>query len=169
MNQPARFRTLVSTAGTTADILSILKNLNGAGLSDILAVRAIIEPEAAAAAVSSATGADIDAIVAAHEQASLQTGLEGFEMWDTEFHRLIYAATRNQLLISLHDILKGSRARPSWIALKGKVFTEQKRRDYCRHHGEVAECIRNRNSQGAAQAMVVHINTIRDNLFGRSI
>ena len=153
-------------AGSKAEMLAILKRLTEAGLSDVLAVRAIIEPEAAAAAVSSATGADIDAIQNAHLEASEQTDLAGFEHWDTEFHRLIYAATRNALLISFHDVLKASRNRPSWIALKRKVFTEEKRREYCRHHGEVTDCIRKRNAEGARLAMANHIRVIRDNLFG---
>ena len=166
MNKPLALRPVVSSAGTSNDIVAILGRLTEASPSDILAVRAIIEPEAAAAAVSSATRADIQAIREAHENALSQTDLDGFEKWDTEFHRLIYAATRNELLMSLHDILGVIRNRPSWLELKRKVFTEEKRRQYCEHHGRIAECIASRNAEGAAAAMSEHLAVIARNLFG---
>jgi len=158
-----------SSLGTEGDVVALLRRLTGAGLSDVLAMREMTEPHAAAAAVSNATGADVQAIQEAHARATAQSDLEGFEKWDTEFHRLIFAATRNELLIALHDILKVSRNRPSWIALKRQIFTEEKRRAYCIQHAQIADSIARRDGPGAASAMRFHIDEISRNLLRRTM
>ncbi|MFD2855557.1 FCD domain-containing protein [Seohaeicola zhoushanensis] len=116
MTLPSKPRKIISTAGTTREFISILKRLTGASPADILAVRLIIEPQAAAAVVSSASGADIKLIREAHEQAVNAEDLAEFEHWDAEFHRRIYAATRNELLISLNNLLGDIRARAPGFA-----------------------------------------------------
>lgn len=158
-------RPLFGAKGSRADILGTLERLTEASPADILAVRLMIEPQAAAVAVSSATGADIQAITSAHETATAQTELAGFEHWDAEFHRLIYAATRNELLISLHDILGVIRGRRPWLRLKARVITDAKRRSYCTHHAAIAAAIAGRDSAGAAEAMHRHLVVVIDDLF----
>ncbi|GHF55472.1 FadR/GntR family transcriptional regulator [Seohaeicola zhoushanensis] len=167
MTLPSKPRKIISTAGTTREFISILKRLTGASPADILAVRLIIEPQAAAAVVSSASGADIKLIREAHEQAVNAEDLAEFEHWDAEFHRRIYAATRNELLISLNNLLGDIRARAPWIRLKKKVITAEKRKEYCGHHEEIIEAISRRNSAGASEMMQRHISAIIEDLFPR--
>lgn len=167
MSARPKLRNIVSTAGTTRDFIAILKRLTGASPADILAVRLIIEPQAAAAVVSSATGADIKLIREAHENAVSAEDLASFERWDAELHSRIYAATRNELLISLNNLLGDIRNRAPWIRLKKKVITEAKRREYCGHHEEIVEAIARRNSDGASEAMNRHISVIIEDLFPR--
>ena len=167
MVHQAKLRKIVSTAGTTRDFIDILKRLSGASPSDILAVRLIIEPQAAASVVSSATGADIKLIREAHEQAVNAEDLASFERWDAELHSRIYTATRNELLISLNDLLGDIRNRAPWIRLKKKVITEAKRREYCGHHEEIVEAIAQRDSEGASEAMNRHLTIIIEDLFPR--
>ena len=76
-------------------------------------------------------------------------------------------ATRNELLVSVHDILQVIRSRNAWIELKRKAFSENRRRDYCTHHEEIIAALRNRDAEGAAQAMRLHIEAIELALFGR--
>ncbi|WP_193178528.1 FadR/GntR family transcriptional regulator [Oricola nitratireducens] len=164
-----KLRNIVSTAGTTRDFIAILKRLAGASPADILAVRLIIEPQAAAAVVSSATGAEIKLIRDAHEHAVSAEDLASFERWDAELHSRIYAATRNELLISLNNLLGDIRNRTPWIRLKKKVITEAKRREYCGHHEEIVEAIARRDSDSASAAMDRHISIIIEDLFPRQI
>jgi DNA-binding FadR family transcriptional regulator len=158
-------RKIVSTAGTTREFIRILKRMSGAGPADILAVRLIIEPQAAAAVVSSASGSDLKLIREAHENAVNAEDLSSFEHWDGELHSRIYAATRNELLISLNNLLGDIRTRPPWIRLKKRVITEDKRREYCGHHEEIVEAIARRNADAASDAMHLHISVIIEDLF----
>jgi DNA-binding FadR family transcriptional regulator len=47
-----------------------------------------------------------------------------FEHWDAVFHRRIFATTRNDQPLSLHDILRAVRNRNPWIELKRKTFSK---------------------------------------------
>lgn len=165
MTLTGNLRPVVSTTGNTQDFLASLRRLKEASPAEILAVRLIIEPQVAAAAVSNATGADLLAIREAHENAISQRDLTGFENWDNELHRLIYAATRNELLISLNDILGVIRSREPWLKLKKKVINEAKRQEYCAHHEQIVSSIENRNATGAHAAMAEHILVITRDLF----
>ncbi|MEM5472953.1 FCD domain-containing protein [Hoeflea sp. AS60] len=157
-------QTVGALEGTT-DVGVILQRLTGASPMDVMNVRLIIEPQAAAAAVSNATVADIEAIRHAHEMAQAQDDLEGFEHWDGEFHRLIYSATRNDLLMTLEEILDVIRKRPQWLRIKRTHVTEAKRQQYCREHADIVSNITNRNTQGAEEAMRRHLISVLNGMF----
>jgi DNA-binding FadR family transcriptional regulator len=91
------------------------------------------------------------------------------EHWDSQFHLRIFAATRNQLPVSIYDILQLIRNRNAWIELKRKAFSQDRRRDYCAHHAQVIGALENRDAEGAAQAMRLHIEAIETTLFGRAL
>ena len=168
MNAPKQvLRPIVSNAGTTRDFIGIVRRLTGASPADILGVRLIVEPQAAAAAVSSATGADLKLIREAHDMAVAAEDLATFEKWDAELHSRIYAATRNELLISLNKLIGDIRNRAPWLRLKHKVITDIKRREYCGHHAGIVEAIANRDNDGAAAAMHHHLTVIVEDLFPR--
>jgi DNA-binding FadR family transcriptional regulator len=153
--------------GGRGEIAEIVLRVTGVSPADLMAVRMIVEPQAASMAATNASRSDLDAIAEAHGRASAasETGL--FEQWDAEFHQRIFAATRNELLISLHDILRIIRNRNAWIELKKKTFSENKRLDYCAHHEAILDALRNRSAQGAAAAMRDHMEAIQTTLFGR--
>ncbi len=155
----------VGASEGTTDVGVILQRLTGASPMDVMNVRLIIEPQAAAAAVSNASVADIDALRHAHEMAASQDDLDGFEHWDGEFHRLIYSATRNELLMSLEEILDVIRKRPQWLRIKRAYVTEPRRQHYCRQHAEIVTNIANRNTNGAEEAMRQHIISVVNGMF----
>ena len=165
MTTIAKPRKIVSTAGTTREFIRILKRMSGAGPADVLAVRLMIEPQAAAAVVSSASGADLKLIREAHDNAVNATDLATFEHWDGELHSRIYAATRNELLISLNNLLADIRTRAPWMRLKKRVITDGKRHEYCGHHEAIVDAIARRNADHASEAMHLHISVIIDDLF----
>jgi DNA-binding GntR family transcriptional regulator len=67
----------------------------------------------------------------------------------------------------MHDILQVIRNRNAWIELKRKTFSEDRRREYCTHHAQVFSALENRDTDGAAQAMRLHIEAIETTLFRR--
>ncbi|MDQ0313643.1 FadR/GntR family transcriptional regulator [Amorphus orientalis] len=149
------------------DIARIVQRTTGVSPADLMAVRFIVEPSTAAVAATMASRADLDAIAEAHEEASRARETERFEHWDAEFHQRIFAAARNELLMSLHDILRTIRNRNTWIELKKKTFSENRRLDYCDHHAEILAALTRRDADGAAAAMRVHLEAIQITLFGR--
>jgi DNA-binding FadR family transcriptional regulator len=153
--------------GEAAELADIAQRVTGVSPADLMAARLIVEPQAAAIAAKNASFADLQAIAEAHHQASAAHQTDDFEHWDTQFHQRLFAATRNELLASIHDILQVIRSRNAWIELKRKTFSENRRRDYCAQHANVVAALENRDADGAAQAMLRHIEAIEIALFGR--
>jgi DNA-binding FadR family transcriptional regulator len=152
--------------GEASELADIVQRVTGVSPADLMAVRLIIEPQAAALAARNASSTDLLAIAEAHHRGAEARHNSEFEHWDSQFHSRIFAATRNQLLLSIHDILEVIRNRNAWIELKRKV-SEDRRRDYCAHHAQVFSALENRDADGAAQAMRFHIEAIETTLFGR--
>ena len=153
--------------GGATELADIVQRVTGVSPADLMAARLIVEPQAAAIAAKNASSSDLQAIADANQRANNAHQNDEFEHWDTQFHQRIFAATRNELLVSVHDILQVIRSRNAWIELKRKAFSENRRRDYCTHHGEIVAALRNRDAEGAAQAMRLHIEAIELALFGR--
>lgn len=154
-------------AEATAEFGEIMKTITGVSPTDLMAVRAMVEPQAAALAATRASAADLLLIAEAHEAAMAETDTARFEHWDAAFHQRIFAAARNDLLLSLHDILRVVRNRNPWIELKRKTFSENRRREYCAQHERILTALNRRDADGAANGMRDHMEQIQTNLFGR--
>jgi DNA-binding FadR family transcriptional regulator len=154
-------------APEAAEFGEIMKNVTGVSPADLMAVRMIVEPQATALAATNASAADLDLIAEAHARATAETETSGFEHWDAVFHQRIFAAARNDLLLSLHDILRVVRNRNPWIELKRKTFSENRRQDYCTQHADILMALQCRDAEGASAAMRGHMDVINVNLFGR--
>jgi DNA-binding FadR family transcriptional regulator len=120
-----------------------------------------------AIAAKNASLPDLQAIAEAHRQACRAHQTNEFEYWDSQFHQRLFAATLNELLSSIHAILQVIRGRNAWIELKRKTSSENRRRDYCEQHADVIKALEHRDAEGAAQAMLRHIEAIEIALFGR--
>ena len=150
-----------------SELATIIQRVTGVSPADLMAVRMIVEPQAAAIAAKNASLSDLQAIADAHQQATQALQTNEFEHWDTQFHQRLFAATRNELLVSIHGILQVIRSRNPWIELKRKTFSENRRLHYCEQHANVVAALENRDADGAAQAMLGHIEAIEIALFGR--
>jgi DNA-binding FadR family transcriptional regulator len=113
------------------DIFGLLQRISGTSPVDMMNVRMMVEPQAAAAAASNATDADLNHIREAHEAAIDCHEPATFELLDAEFHKRIFAATRYQLLTCLHDILRLIRNQTQWIEIKRHSYSEDRRPVYC--------------------------------------
>jgi DNA-binding FadR family transcriptional regulator len=149
----------------SAEMLGLLQRISGTSPVDVMAARLMVEPHAAAAAAVNATAADLTRIREAHEDATRETDPGSFEKLDAEFHVRIFASTRNELLLSLHDILRVIRNQPAWIEMKRRRYTEARRRGYCDDHEAIVQAMFARNSDLASEAMRGHLNNVHRNLF----
>lgn len=150
-------------------LTSIMTRITDASPRDLVQVRFIIEPQAAAAAALHAREMDLDAIGGAHDRATAAKIPEEFENWDSEFHKLIFASTRNEFLVNLHDILRVIRARNPWIEIKRRTFSEERRLSYCQDHFAIFSALKSRDPKAASDAMTAHMAAISRNLFGLDV
>ena len=152
--------------GEAAELADIVQRVTGVSPADLMAARLSWSrkpPRLPPKTRAFGPPGDLEA----HRQASDAHQTDEFEHWDTLFHQRLFAATRNELLTSIHDILQVIRSRNAWIELKRKSFSENRRRDYCEQHGNVVAALESRDADGAAQAMLRHIEAIEVALFGR--
>ena len=166
MNDPAQ----AVRAGELAigkDLLTVLSRIPGTSPLDVMNVRMILEPQAAEAAASQASDAALVQIREAHEIATKMSDRDGFERWDAEFHRRIFASTRNELLTNLDAMIQMIRNQPPWVELKRRSFSPERRSIYCREHEDLLRALEQRDAHGAADAMRVHLDTVSRNLFAR--
>jgi DNA-binding FadR family transcriptional regulator len=153
--------------GGTGELAGIIQRVTGVSPADLMAVRLIVEPQAAAIAAKNASLSDLQAIADAHHHANRALQTDEFEHWDTQLHQRLFAATRNELLVGIHGILQVIRSRNPWIELKRKSFSENRRLHYCDQHADLVATLERRDADGAAAAMQGHIEAIEVALFGR--
>jgi DNA-binding FadR family transcriptional regulator len=150
------------------DFLNIIQKLSGVSPIDMMAVRRIIEPRAAALAATNASAGDLNEIAAIHSASVEAHEMETFERWDAELHQKIFAATRNELLNHLHEMLRMIRGQDLWLAIKRRSFSAERRSAYCQEHGAITAALLKRDAEAAASAMRAHLDTVSRNLFAGS-
>jgi DNA-binding FadR family transcriptional regulator len=151
--------------GGNGDFLNVIQKLSGVSPIDMMAVRQIFEPRAAAMAATNASASDLEGIAAAHSTSIGALEMETFERWDAELHQKIFAATRNELLNHLHEILRLIRSQELWLTIKRRSFSPERRNAYCQEHGAVVAALLRRDAEAAAIAMRTHLETVSRNLF----
>jgi DNA-binding FadR family transcriptional regulator len=145
-----------------SDLEAIMQRMTGVSPLDIMNVRMIIEPQAAA----NASEADIASIVDTHKEAVKALDMEVFELWDAEFHKRIFTSTRNEFLTNLHNILNVIRNRGPWLEIKRRTFSESRRLAYCDDHELIVDALKARDADISAKTMRAHLVAVSFNLFG---
>ena len=77
---------------------AIIARIQGTSPADLMDVRLLLEPATAAAAATTASDAQLEAIRQAHQAAVAATDMPTFEDRDADFHQRIFDCTRNELL-----------------------------------------------------------------------
>ena len=147
------------------DFMKVIQKLTGVSPIDMMAVRQIFEPRAAALAATNASADDINEVALAHAAAVEAVDIEGFEHWDAELHQRIFLASRNELLNHLHEILRLIRNQDLWRDIKRRSFSPQRRQTYCEEHKAIVDALMRRDAEAAASAMRTHLDTVSRNLF----
>lgn len=153
---------------TPVGLAAIVARMEGAAPADMMEVRLLLEPEAAAFAATNASDSALAAIAEAHEKAVAAVDMPEFESWDTKFHHRIVSCTHNDLLREIHEILRVLRTQPRWHEMKMRSFTEARRQQYCEEHAEILHALNARFPEQAAAAMRRHLQRVERNLLGRS-
>ena len=147
------------------DFTDVIRKLTGVSPIDMMAVRQIFEPRAAALAATNASASDLHEIAAAHASSVEALEMEAFEHWDAELHQRIFAGSRNELLNHLHEILRLIRNQDLWRDIKRRSFSPERRHKYCDEHKAIVDALMRRDGESASLAMRAHLDTVSQNLF----
>jgi GntR family transcriptional regulator, transcriptional repressor for pyruvate dehydrogenase complex len=146
-------------------------NFNGdvakAGLTDILELRLIVEPQAAGIAAIRATASDLAEIERSAARIVTSPDLPAREQSDAYFHEAIFKATRNPLLLSLCEAINKVRDQAEWLENKHKILSRERRDIYDEQHARIVSGIKRRSAEEARVAMRSHLETLERDLLGR--
>ncbi len=145
----------------------VVARMRNASPADMMELRMMLEPHAAAVASTTASGSQLDAVQEAHARAVAATDMPSFEHWDAEFHHRVFACSRNDLFKEMHNLLRALRNQMAWFEMKKRSFSEPRRQLYCTEHAALVDALLRRDPDGAERAMMAHLQTVRVNLLGR--
>jgi DNA-binding FadR family transcriptional regulator len=154
-------------AANTNSLSAAVTRMEGTSPADMMEIRQLLEPTAAAFAATNASVGELNAVKQAHEAASEALEMPDFEHWDAEFHHRIFACSRNEFLKEIHNLMRILRNQSPWFEMKKRSFSEERRRIYCGEHQAILEALVSRDREGARQAMLSHLQTVERNLLGR--
>ena len=135
------------------------------GLAELIQVRAIMEPEIAALAAERATAEDLQLMQQAVAEmdallAEADLDVERFVEADLKFHQALAAATQITLVsVLLRPIVDLFREQ---LELMGPIAGAQERGQY--HHKHILEAVQRRDLAAARQAMVAHLQQVREDI-----
>jgi DNA-binding FadR family transcriptional regulator len=138
--------------------------LRGASPADLMEVRLIIEPQAAALAASRATAEDIAQIENALKHSIAAKGLAEFEHWDAQLHLSIFRAAKNAILLAWCEAINIVRNEPDWYRLKKRSLTPELRSSYDGDHTEIVAALKDRDPEVARRVLFKHLSRVRDSL-----
>jgi DNA-binding FadR family transcriptional regulator len=134
---------------------------------EIMDVRLMLEPQVAALAASCATSTEFERIGHCLSEAERARSYEEFERWDGAFHGAIAAATHNELLVRIFNVVNAVRDEPLWGSLKRRSFTPARRLDYELDHRRIGDALKQRDGESVRRLMREHILRVRANLLDR--
>ncbi len=144
-----------------------IARMQGASPADVMEIRFMLEPHAAAFAATNASTSDLALVHEAHQAALGAQDMPSFELWDAEFHQRIVACSRNDLLREFHNLLRALRNQSPWFEMKRRSFSEERRQTYCAEHATMLDALTRRDPEAARDAMQAHLLTVRVNMIGR--
>jgi len=154
-------------AANSNTLAAAVSRMEGTSPADMMEIRQLLEPAAAAFAATNGTLSEFSAVKEAHDAASEALDMPSFEHWDAEFHHRIFACSRNEFLKEIHNLMRILRNQTPWFEMKKRTFSEARRLAYCAEHQVVLGALLSRDPEGARQAMLSHLQTVQRNLLGR--
>lgn len=154
-------------ANDAGSIGATVARMEGTSPADMMEIRQLLEPAAAAFAATNASAGELRAVREAHETASASTDMPAFEHWDAEFHHRIFDCCRNDFLKEIHNLMRVLRNQAPWFEMKKRSFSEDRRQAYCLEHEAILNALYGRDPDGSNRAMLNHLKTVERNLLGR--
>lgn len=142
------------------------QRMREASPADLMEVRLIIEPQAAALAAARARAEDLDLLQDALRNSLSARGLAEFEYWDARLHLAVFEVARNTVLIDYCAAINAVRDEPAWYQLKKRTVTQDRRAEYDSQHSTLVAAIADHDGARAEAAMRTHLLSVRKALLG---
>ena len=150
-----------------SDAASALAMLHDIGPFDVMAARLALEPMAMYVAVVEATESDVEEVSRCAEACAGTANYDEFENCDLAFHRSLFEATHNPLLLKMYGLIEAARQSDLWGSMKRRGDSVERRHRSYAQHVAIFDALRNRDGRGAAEAMSAHLeyvsNFLREN------
>jgi DNA-binding FadR family transcriptional regulator len=147
-----------------SDITALAKRTNPA---ELMRARFIIEPEIARAAALTATPMHLGELRMCQTRTREAATWRQYENWDTRLHRTVAEATQNIPLLGMFDMLNALRRAVTWGRLRSTPVKPSPDHHSFAEHETIITAIENRDMNGAAAAMRVHLQSVERNLLAR--
>lgn len=134
------------------------------GPADVMAARRVIEPQVLPLVVAWATQRDFDEMRRCLDGGGAAESAAEFEVWDFALHHAIVVASRNQLLLSMYDVVERARQGEIWGNLKRRNDSRERRAAYQADHVWLVDALRARELDEAVRAMDAHLARVQANL-----
>ena len=134
--------------------------------AEIMQVRLLLEPQIAPLAARFANQSDLERIEHCLNRGGTTPDYDGFENWDSAFHRAIAQAAHNGLLLTLFDTMNAARHLPIWGGIKRRTATRERLSRYHAEHTLILTALRERDPDAAQHHMREHLINVTSNLLG---
>ncbi|WP_048647341.1 FadR/GntR family transcriptional regulator [Nitratireductor soli] len=131
---------------------------------EVMEARLQIEPALARMAALRCTGDDIAALERLSKKTVTSSDDDGWELWDSAFHRRIAECAGNGLMLALFDITQRIRQDPDWRRPRALARTPARRERSYRHHEEIVRALASRDGAAAERAMRHHLSVLNADL-----
>lgn len=130
--------------------------------SEVFTARLAIEPFLAELATRNATHEDLLFIDDCIQKMKMNfENIPEFEKLNTNFHYRIATAARSSLLLNFVDIIETIHTDELWGTLRAYSLQPDKMEIYHRQHISIYKALKNRDSQSAREATIIHLKTVR--------
>lgn len=140
--------------------------LKDASPTEIMEVRLIMEPHAAALAATRASSHELSRLKHALDKSLKAEDIQEFETWDAEIHLGIFEATKNAVLLHYCKEINAIRKQPAWFELKKRSLSPERRHLYNRQHRALVGAILARSPDEAYRLAREHALEVKVNLVG---
>ncbi len=146
---------------TVQDLSDVTRRTNPAG---VMEARLALEPEFARLAALHATPADLDELAECVRESRGAGDWRTYEYWDNRLHRAVAQATANIVLLALFDSVNTIRRTVTWGRLRRFSALPDSSHHSFAEHERLVQAITERDPGAAAEAMRVHLRSVRDHL-----
>lgn len=131
---------------------------------EVMEARLSFEPEMARLAALNSTGQQTSEIDSCLERMRGTTDWNVWAACDAQFHRLVAAASGNALLLAMFDTMQAGRSKQIWGRLGTSPIRESRYKQVLAEHAAVLKAVCERDPDGAAEAMRLHLTSARKNV-----
>lgn len=151
-----------------SSLLSLVDFAREASPVEIMEVRFMIEPSAAALAAIRASAEDLRQLQGHLAAGAAASRLDEFEYNDGLLHQGIVRAAKNSLLEVIYTAINLARIQPEWRTLKQRSLNADQRASYHQHHTAIISALVDRDADRARQLATEHLVKAREDLLGHA-